>query len=130
MRKVLRMKRLLSIFRQAAQLKVAPDATEFEFTGRWINIQLKHHIGTGIVELEADILDDLDRLLYGPDGIGRRNPLATWVCLWTLLLAYKEQMAFIYFHYRNDQSEFHPYFLTALTATRTTITLWMCQAPI
>jgi hypothetical protein len=54
------------------------------------------------MNLEVDIFDDLDRLLYGPDGIGKSSPLATWVCLWNLVLAYKDQMAYIYFHYRNE----------------------------
>ncbi|KAF8849451.1 hypothetical protein BDZ45DRAFT_680506 [Acephala macrosclerotiorum] len=105
MRKVLHMKRTFSIFRRAACLKDSAEATESEFVGTWIKAQLKHHIAIGIMELEAEIFDELDRLLYGPDGIGKRNPLATWVCLWTLVLAYKEQMAFIYFHYRNEPAQ-------------------------
>jgi hypothetical protein len=99
MSKALRMKRLFSLFRRAALLKSSPDNEEGDFVGTWIKSQLKHHTASGIVELEAYIFDELDRLLYGHDGIGKRNPLATWVCLWILVLVYKEQMAFIHFHY-------------------------------
>ena len=62
-----------------------------------MKLKLRHHIAKGIMDLET--FDELDRLLYGSDGIGRRNPLATWVCLWILVLSYKEHMAFIHFHY-------------------------------
>lgn len=96
------MKRTFAILRKTANLKDSAEARESGFVGTWIMAQLKHHIATGIMELEADIFDELDRLLYGPDGIGKRNPIATWVCLWALLLTYKEQMAFIYFRYCDD----------------------------
>jgi hypothetical protein len=57
------------------------------------------------MELEAEILTELDRPLYRPEGIGRRNPLATWVCLWLLLLAYKEQVGFVYYYHFHDPVE-------------------------
>jgi hypothetical protein len=97
------MKRLLSLYRRAAFIKSTPDDPESPIVPSWMNVQLRHHIGKGIVDLEAEIFDEFDRLLYGSEGIGRRNPLATWVCLWILVLSYKEQMAFIHFHYFHDR---------------------------
>ena len=31
--------------------------------------------------LEAEVLKELDRLLTAPEGLGKRNPAATWVLL-------------------------------------------------
>jgi hypothetical protein len=109
MYKALRTKRLFTLFRRAALLKSSPDDEEGEFVGTWIKYQLKHRIASGIVELEVDIFDELDCRLYGNDGIGKRNPLATWVCLWILVLAYKEQMAVIHFHYLYDTARRYPF---------------------
>jgi hypothetical protein len=109
MSKALRMKRLFPLFRRAARLKSSLDA-ESEFAGTWITSQLKHHTASGIVELEENIFEELDRLLYGHDGIGKRNPLATWVCLWILVLVYKEQMGFIHFHYLYDTTRKYSFF--------------------
>ena len=71
------MKYLLYLMRRSARLKVTPTAEEFEYAGVWMNLQLRQHFATAIMELEADIFDELDRLLYGPDGIGKRNLIAT-----------------------------------------------------
>jgi hypothetical protein len=129
MSKALRMKRLFALFRRAARLKSSIDA-EGEFIGTWITSQLKHCTASGIVELEANIFEELDRLLYGHDGIGKRNPLATWVCLWILVLVYKEQMAFIHFHYLYDTESRYSFFskdkTVELTTDRTTIYVWSC----
>lgn len=83
-----------------------------------MELQLRYHTGRGIALLEAEILDDLERLLYGSEGIGKKNPLATWVCLWLLVLIYKEQMSFIHFHYLNDGSRILPLSETAYIGTR------------
>lgn len=110
MSKALRTKRLFTLFRRAALLKSSPDDEAGEFVGTWIKFQLKQRIASGIVELEENIFDEFDRLLYGHDGIGKRNPLATWVCLWILVLVYKEQMAFIHFHYLYDTARRYSFF--------------------
>jgi hypothetical protein len=129
MSKALRMKRLFTLFQRGGRLKSSLDA-ESEFTGTWINSQLKHLTASGIVELEENIFDELDRLLYGHDGIGKRNPLATWVCLWILVLVYKEQMAFIHFHYLYDTERRYSFFskdkTAELTTDRTTIYVRSC----
>jgi hypothetical protein len=82
-----------------------------------MELQLRYHTGKGITLLEAEILDDLERLLYGAEGIGKKNPLATWVCLWLLVLIYKEQMSFIHFHYLPDGLRTQPLFCFKVTNT-------------
>jgi hypothetical protein len=128
--KVLRTKRLFTLFRRAALLKSSPDDEKGEFVGTWIKSQLKQRIASGIVKLEANIFDELDRSLYGRDGIGKRNPLATWVCLWILVLAYKEQMAVIHFHYLYDTARRPPSLskdkAAELTTDRTPIYVRSC----
>jgi hypothetical protein len=47
--------------------------------------------------IEAEILAEIDKRVYGSEGIGRQNPIALWVCLWTLILSYKDQRIFLNF---------------------------------
>lgn len=81
-----------------------------EFVPSWIKLQLRHHIGQGITVLEAEILDELDRLIGSPEGLGRRQPIATWSCLWILILAYRSHFHFIYFYFHEDDSFCRPRF--------------------
>jgi len=60
-----------------------------------IYIQLKAILSQEIIQLEAGILSELDKLVYGIDGIGRDNPIALWVCLWTLILSYKAHIIYL-----------------------------------
>ena len=43
-----------------------------------------------IVRLEFEILSEIDRRVSKTEGIGRQHPIAFWVCLWTLILSYKD----------------------------------------
>jgi hypothetical protein len=43
-----------------------------------------------IVRLELEILSEIDRRVSKTEGIGRQHPIAFWVCLWTLILSYKD----------------------------------------
>jgi hypothetical protein len=93
------MKRLLAVFRPAAYMNGTHDFDGLSLTSSWIGKQLKFHIGQEVMELEAEILTELDRILYGSDTIGKRNPLACWMCIWTLVLAYREHMAYLLQHH-------------------------------
>ncbi len=53
------------------------------------SLQLKSIIAKEIVQLELVVLSEFDRLIYGPNKVGREKPIAFWVCLWTLILSYK-----------------------------------------
>jgi hypothetical protein len=43
-----------------------------------------------IVRLEIEILSEIDKRVLSTEGIGRQHPIAFWVCLWTLILSYKD----------------------------------------
>lgn len=109
MRKTVRLASLFRIYRRGCNMKFAADDSESTYISSWMNFQIRHLVGKGIMELEAEILDDLDRLLHS-EGPGRQNPLATWICLWVLVLVYKEQMAFLAFHYMNQPLTLNPLF--------------------
>jgi len=55
-------------------------------------LQLRIIVSKAIIGLEVEILSRIDKLVYGCENIGRQNPLAIWVCLWILILSYKEHM--------------------------------------
>jgi hypothetical protein len=73
----------------------APGDSELGFVPSWIKLQLRCHIGKGIMALEAEILHELDRLIGGGNGRRRRQPVAIWACLWMLILAYRAHLAFL-----------------------------------
>lgn len=58
--------------------------------------------------LEAEVLGELDRLMTAPEGLGKRNPVATWVCLWGLILTYRAYISFIYLYFREDNGGNYP----------------------
>jgi hypothetical protein len=90
------------MWRRAGRYSDRPEYINTKFVPSWINFQLRHRLCTAINDLEYQILKKMDQLLYGSQGIGRQNPLATWICLWILLLAYKDQMLFTYVHNLHD----------------------------
>jgi len=69
---------------------------EAQFVTSTINMQLSLIISKEILPMEGKILKEVDKLLNGPQSIGRKNPLATWACLWTLILAYKTYMVYLH----------------------------------
>lgn len=40
--------------------------------------------------LEKDILGELEKVVFGPSGIGPKNGLALWAILWCLILMYRK----------------------------------------
>lgn len=99
MSKICRMKRLLAIYQEAPVVRDSPDFPDLYFVPSYVKMQLRHFIANGIMELEVEILDELDNLVYKSDGIGSRSPLAIWVCLWVLILAYRGHLTFAHWHY-------------------------------
>ena len=98
------MKRLLKLYTIAPIYPPSPGDSERKYAPSWVKLQLRHHIGNGVISLEAEILAELDRLIGSTKGIGRRQPIATWVCLWILILAYRTHLAFIFNYFWEDES--------------------------
>lgn len=97
--KAMRLRRLFYMYRDSAKATSSPsvsDSVETKYVSSWMKIQLRYHIAKGIVALELEILNELDRLVYGYQGIGRRNPIVIWACLWTLILTYRTHLPFIH----------------------------------
>lgn len=105
MGKIFRIKKLHYLYRVAACARESPDAPiTRKFVPSWVKMQLRQHIGKGIMELEVDILNELDCLIYGPQSIGRQNPLAIWACLWLLILTYRGHFSFIHWFFLHEQN--------------------------
>lgn len=100
-RKCIQMKRLLAVFRSAANISTNLELKHWVLPSSWITAQLRLRIGQKITGLEVEILTELDYLLFGTDGLGKRNPLASWVCLWILILAYREHMSHLWHRHIN-----------------------------
>lgn len=102
------MKRLLSIYKLAPLYKRPPEDPKWMCVPSWIKLQLRAHIGRGVTTLEAEVLAEMDHIMTAPEGLGKRNPVATWVatwvCLWVLILAYRSHIAFIYLYFREDDN--------------------------
>ena len=101
MLKIIRMKGLFTIYQRSSGMKYSPEDSNAQIISSWMTLQIRHLAGDGILQLEAEIFDELDRLIFN-DGIGKRNPIPTWACLWLLVLIYKEQMRFIHYHYLEE----------------------------
>jgi hypothetical protein len=73
-----------------------------------IRMQLRLPICKAIKISETYVLSEIDRMIQSKAGIGRQNPLATWVALWILILSYKEYMIFCKASYSHDHGTFDP----------------------
>ncbi|KAH8744021.1 hypothetical protein F5882DRAFT_423713 [Hyaloscypha sp. PMI_1271] len=60
--------------------------------------QIHNLVRKEAMKLEAEVLSELERILYSSQSIGSQNPIAIWVCLWLLLLYYKSHLTFIWGH--------------------------------
>ena len=75
-------------------MTASPGSGEGEYVSSVICQQLRLQVCRSVLRMEADVLSKVDKLIQSKDGIGRRNPLATWACLLLLTLCYKEYMAY------------------------------------
>jgi hypothetical protein len=90
------MKLLLGLYRVCPIMKHTEDSVEAEFASWAMQSQIQNLVIKEAVELEAEALSELERLLYSSQSIGSQNPIAIWVCLWLLLLYYKSHLDFIW----------------------------------
>jgi len=93
------MQKLFAIFRSGALMKDSLEDRDTTHLSVAMGTQLYLIISKAIFEVEASVLAEIDKLVYDSEGIGRRNPLALWVCLWTLILSYKDHMVFSQAYY-------------------------------
>jgi hypothetical protein len=66
------------------------DDEVIEYSSLAIDCQVRSLVSKEIVRLEIEILSEIDKRVLSTEGIGRQHPIAFWVCLWTLILSYKD----------------------------------------
>lgn len=104
MEKILRMRLLLGLFRMCPIIKYTEGSNQTEIASWAMEKQLDKCISEEAVKLEAEVLHELENLLYGADSIGRQNPLVVWVCLWLLILYYKSHLSCTWFDFGETAS--------------------------
>jgi len=92
------MKLLLGLYRLCPIVKHTEDSVETEFAAWAMQSQIHNLVRKEAMKLEAEVLSELERILYSSQSIGSQNPIAIWVCLWLLLLYYKSHLTFIWGH--------------------------------
>ncbi|KAH6678188.1 hypothetical protein B0J14DRAFT_316756 [Halenospora varia] len=92
--KAFRLHNLFSILQSGLYMRIkpTPESDEEEFISDTLWKQLRYTISKDVVKLELEVLFEMDKLLFGAETIGRQNPIGLWLCLWTLILTYKEHM--------------------------------------
>jgi hypothetical protein len=86
------MQTLFAISRISPIVKDSLEGQPIGHCSSMLYLQLKLVVGKAIRQLEVEILSKVDKLVLGPENIGLQSPLALWVCLWVLILSYKENM--------------------------------------
>jgi hypothetical protein len=75
------------------RIKSLPKSVESRYVSSTISLQIDLIVSRRIIELEVEILSKIDKLAQGV-GTGGEDPLAVWMCLWLLILAYQEHMIY------------------------------------
>jgi hypothetical protein len=88
------MQRLFALFRTGTAVKDSLDSQFNNYPSAAMSTQLKYIISKELVVVEVEVLAQIDKIVFGSETIGRQNPLAIWVCLWTLILSYKDHMVY------------------------------------
>jgi hypothetical protein len=88
------MQELASIYRGNIRFKETLDSTETVSASAESWIQLRSIISKVVTQLETSILSEIDRLVYTSMNIPREEPLAFWICLWTLIFSYKSHVIY------------------------------------
>jgi hypothetical protein len=94
MRKILDLGQMFGIYRAMLTVKESLDSPHRKVAFHATMIQFKWLISRQIVQPEAEILSEIDRLVSSSDKIGRDKPIAFWICLWTMLLSYKSHILY------------------------------------
>jgi hypothetical protein len=76
-------------------MKLSDTSHQSQYVSSTMYYQLRLKVAQVLFRVEADILSKVDKIVHSKDGIGRQNPLATWACLWSLILSYKAHMVFL-----------------------------------
>jgi hypothetical protein len=88
------MQSLFALFRIGIGVKESLDSPNLNHVSSAMSTQLRYIISKEIVTVEVEVLAQIDKLVFGSETIGRQNPLVIWVCLWTLILSYKDHMVY------------------------------------
>jgi hypothetical protein len=83
------MKSLLGLCQTGAIIKSDLDSPAFEWAATLMVRALGSRVRNALVEIEAEVLFEFERIIFGSGSIGKQNPVAIWVCLWLLILHYK-----------------------------------------
>jgi dolichol kinase len=89
----LRMRYLFNVYRQISIMKERPEDSDCEYTPHTITLQLKSLIIKEIAQLEFKILSEIDELIRGSKTTDNANALAVWVCLWIVILSYRDNLS-------------------------------------
>jgi hypothetical protein len=92
--KILRMQDLFTIYRGNIRFKDTLDSPETAIISYESSTQLRYIISKEILQLEIAILSEIDSLVYTSSNISRQDPLAFWICLWTLIFCYKSHVIY------------------------------------
>jgi hypothetical protein len=84
------MQSLISIYQNTLITKSTLDDEIMAYSSLAIDDQVRSLVSKEIVRLEREILFEIDKRVSSTEGIGRQHPIAFWVCLWTLILSYKD----------------------------------------
>jgi hypothetical protein len=93
-KKVSYLDQLFTMYRTNVKVKASLESPNAMYTSYTVLVQVKWKIANEIVQLEAEILSEIDKLVYNFDKIGRDKPIALWVCLWTLIIGYKSHVIY------------------------------------
>jgi hypothetical protein len=94
MRKILDLAQMFGMYRAMLVTKKSLESPHRKVTSHAMTLQFKWLISKQIIEPEAEILSEIDKLISTSDKIGRDKPIAFWVCLSTLLLSYKSHILY------------------------------------
>jgi hypothetical protein len=97
------MKRSLDLYHKAAEFRKAISVHHPYQLDPVQALKLKSAIAKTVIDLEVEILSALDQLLYKSSSIGKEIFLSTWLCLWILILSYKEHMLLIKYFSEHDK---------------------------
>ena len=95
LKSALRLRYLFGIYRAGPVMKDLAGNGKIELASTATYLQLRLVAARAIIQLEAEVLANIDKFAFGSETIGRRYPLATWLCLWVLLLSYKDHMVYM-----------------------------------
>jgi hypothetical protein len=92
MKKVVRLSCLHAIWSLALPQPRTSHDQPHQYASKAVHAQIEGIAAGGIVDLEIEILADLQKLLFGPKGLGKFNMLPIWICLWLLILTYRRTL--------------------------------------